>query len=244
MKRIFACLVIAITVILGGCGMETETTNNFESQEEAKAVVLERMNEKYDMEFSLAGREKYHDYGPLYGYTYTCEVAPVEDMQQVSTVILGQRKAVQMKDDYARYFFKDMVEEKVKNSLNNKDYITSYTIELKADATDKLWTEDDEWESYSKKENASIKATINFDTMKSDEEYVMQLLDLHETVKKLGMNMMLRVKNGDEYLMYTNIMAEEENNVSYSEDEMLKEMQRVREEIHDLSYYDNLSKEK
>ena len=47
------------------------------------------MQEKYGIEFSVAGREELKNYGPFHGATYFCEVSPVDAPEQIATAVVS-----------------------------------------------------------------------------------------------------------------------------------------------------------
>ena len=60
--------------------------NNLES---ARAYLLAQLQEKYGIEFSVAGREDLKNYGPFHGATYFCEVSPVDAPEQIATAVVS-----------------------------------------------------------------------------------------------------------------------------------------------------------
>ena len=61
--------------------------NNLES---ARAYLLEQMQKKYGIEFTVVGDEDLENYGPFAGATYTCKAAPVDrDSTCISNKISG-----------------------------------------------------------------------------------------------------------------------------------------------------------
>ena len=70
--------------------------NNLES---AREYLLTQMQEKYGIEFSVAGRENLKNYGPFHGATYFCEVSPVDAPEQIATAVVSQTDYQDVRDD-------------------------------------------------------------------------------------------------------------------------------------------------
>lgn len=81
--------------------------NNLES---ARAYLLTQLQEKYGIEFTIVGDEDLENYGPFAGVTYTCDVAPIDAPEQVTTALVSQTMYQDVRDSYAVYFFKDEAE--------------------------------------------------------------------------------------------------------------------------------------
>ena len=69
--------------------------NNLDS---ARAYLLDQMQEKYGIEFTVVGDEDLVNYGPLAGATYTCDVAPVDAPEQVTTALVSQTQYQDVQD--------------------------------------------------------------------------------------------------------------------------------------------------
>ena len=181
-KSMVIILAVLTATLLGGCGIRGVGKNRFDSQEEARNIVLGELLEKYGMEFMIVeGEEDYHDYGPIYGYSYTCDIAPVDEPEKIASAYIGQRNATQLKDDFSLYYFKEEVEAIVKAMLDKKDYIVSYTVQLDVNTTSEIWTAEDDREEYMKENSGYVRADICLQEGLTNEEYADMVMDLVDT---------------------------------------------------------------
>lgn len=216
MKKMQAAMTFAIlaAVLLGGCGAKGEGKDRFDSQEEARSIVLSGLREKYGMEFFIVeGGEDYHNYGPIYGYSYTCDVAPKDEPEKVAIAYIAQRVYTQLEDNFSLYFFKDEVEAAVKDMLDQKDYISSYTVGLHVDTTAEVWTADDDRDEYIKRNSGYVRADICFQDGLSNEEYTDMAMDLYESASQLEVSTTLAVKAEGSYIFFREINVYAENGV-------------------------------
>lgn len=221
-KRMTGIIVIVIaSLLMGGCGIVSGAKDRFSSQQEAQDIILQELREKYNMEFVLVGNEKYHDFGQIYGYTYSCEAAPTEQPEKVTYAVVTQRFNTQMRDDFALYYFKEEVEEGVKEMLDEKDYIVSYTLKLVADPTSEIWTAADDLDKYMKKNSGFVNTIIYLEEGKSDEEYVDMVADLLESAGQLDVSTTLGIKTGDDYIFFKEINIFAENPVGNIDKEQI-----------------------
>lgn len=204
--------IMLAAMLLGGCGIKRVVKDRFDSQEEARSIVLSGLQEKYGMEFFIVeDEEDYHNYGPIYGYSYTCDVAPKDEPEKVATAYIAQRIYTQLEDDFSLYFFKEEVEAIVKDMLDKKDYISSYTIRLHADTTTEVWTAEDDRDEYMKKNSGYVKADICLNDGLSNEEYTDMVMDLYESASQLEVSTILAVKVEDSYIFFREINVYAEN---------------------------------
>ena len=103
LKKILVAFM-AVFVFLTGCG--GVRGDRFSSEESAKELLLSEMEKRYGMSFIIAGNEKYHDFGGLYGYTYSCNVAPENMPDRTSYAAVFQRAGSGLQDDYVSYFIR------------------------------------------------------------------------------------------------------------------------------------------
>ena len=101
--------------------------NNLES---ARAYLLTQLQEKYGIEFTVVGDEDLTNYGAFAGATYTCEVAPIDAPEQVTTALVSQTMYQDVRDSYAVYFFKDEAEAPVLELCETKDYVIDQRVSL------------------------------------------------------------------------------------------------------------------
>ena len=108
----------ALEVVGGGVQEAIDDLENAEYQdgpfennlESARAYLLEQMQKKYGIEFTVVGDEDLENYGPFAGATYTCKAAPVDAPEQIATALVSQTKYQDVRDNYAVYFFKEEAE--------------------------------------------------------------------------------------------------------------------------------------
>ena len=115
--------------------------NNLDS---ARAYLLEQMQEKYGIEFTVVGDEDLVNYGPLAGATYTCDVAPVDAPEQVTTALVSQTQYQDVRDSYAVYFFKEEAEAQAIQLCTETGYVQSYEISLQMPQSARTWSVDDD----------------------------------------------------------------------------------------------------
>ena len=92
--------------------------NNLDS---ARAYLLNQMQEKYGIEFTVVGDEDLVNYGPLAGATYTCDVAPVDAPEQVTTALVSQTQYQDVRDSYAVYFLRKKRRHKQSSCVRKQD---------------------------------------------------------------------------------------------------------------------------
>ena len=121
----------ALEVVGGGVQEAIDDLKNAEYQdgpfennlESARAYLLAQLQEKYGIEFIVVGDEDLENYGLFTGATYTCDVAPINAPEQVTTALVSQTMYQDVRDGYAVYFFKEEAETPVLELCETKDYV-------------------------------------------------------------------------------------------------------------------------
>ena len=129
----------ALGVVGGGVQEAIDDLKNAEYQdgpfennlESAREYLLTQMQEKYGIEFSVAGREDLKNYGPFHGATYFCEVSPVDAPEQIATAVVSQTDYQDVRDDYAIYYFEEDAVAPVLTLCGTKDYVIDQRISWK-----------------------------------------------------------------------------------------------------------------
>ena len=96
----------ALEVVGGGVQEAIDDLKNAEYQdgpfennlESARAYLLAQLQEKYGIEFIVAGDEDLENYGLFAGATYTCDVAPINAPEQVTTALVSQTMYQDVRD--------------------------------------------------------------------------------------------------------------------------------------------------
>ena len=173
--------------------------NNLES---ARAYLLEQMQEKYGIEFAVVGDEDLENYGPFAGATYTCEVAPVNALEQVTTALVSQTKYQDVRDSYAVYFFKEEAEAPVLALCESKDYVIDQRVSLEMPGTAKAWTINDELERFLSESGAYVKLVLRFADDLNTETYAAYLYDFLNSIDQLECNLLLQAKANKIYIFH------------------------------------------
>ena len=95
-----------LEVIGGGVQEALDDIHNAEHQggpfennlESARAYLLTQLQEKYGIEFTVVGDEDLTNYGAFAGATYTCDVAPIDAPEQVTTALVSQTMYQDVRD--------------------------------------------------------------------------------------------------------------------------------------------------
>jgi len=168
----------------------------------ARAYLLEQMQEKYGMEFAVVGDEDIENYGPFAGAAYTCEVAPVDAPEQVTTALVSQSMYQDVRDSYAVYFFKDEAEAPVLALCETKDYVIDQRISLEMPGTEKTWTAGDGLEKFLTESGAYVKLVLRFPDDLDAEAYAAYLYDFLNSVDQLNCNLLLQAKANKTYIFH------------------------------------------
>ena len=182
--------------------------NNLDS---ARAYLLGQMQEKYGIEFTVVGDEDLENYGPIAGATYTCDVAPINAPEQVTTALVSQTMYQDVRDGYAVYFFKEEAEAQALQLCEETEYVQSYEIALQMPQTARTWNADDDIDDFLQTSDAYLNMKVYFDAGKSDEEYADLILDFLEKVYALNANVKLSVFEAeDDYIFWEmlNVLSE------------------------------------
>ena len=177
----------------------------------ARAYLLEQMQEKYGIEFTVVGDEDLENYGPIAGATYTCDVAPVDAPEQVTTALVSQTMYQDIRDGYAVYFFKEEAEAQALQLCEETEYVQSYEIALQMPQTARTWNADDDIDDFLQTSDAYLNMKVYFDAGKSDEEYADLILDFLEKVYALNANVKLSIFEAeDDYIFWEmlNVLSE------------------------------------
>ena len=173
--------------------------NNLES---AREYLLTQMQEKYGMEFSVAGRENLKNYGPFHGATYSCEVSPVDAPEQIATAVVSQTDYQDVRDDYAIYYFEEDAVAPVLTLCGTKDYVIDQRISLEMPETEKLWTAEDKLEQFFSESGAYVKLFLRFTDDLDTETYAEYLYDFLNSVDQLECNLLLQAKANKVYIFH------------------------------------------
>lgn len=170
--------------------------------ESARAYLLEQMQEKYGIEFTVVGDEDLKNYGLFAGATYTCEVAPVDAPEQVTTALVSQSMYQDVRDSYAVYFFKEEAEAPVLALCESKDYVIDQRISLEMPGTEKTWTAEDGLEKFLSQSGAYVKLVLRFTDDLDAETYATYLYDFLNSVNQLECNLLLQAKANKTYIFH------------------------------------------
>ena len=173
--------------------------NNLES---AREYLLTQMQEKYGIEFSVAGREDLKNYGPFHGATYFCEVSPVDAPEQIATAVVSQTDYQDVRDDYAIYYFEEDAVAPVLTLCGTKDYVIDQRISLEMPETEKLWTAEDKLEQFLSESGAYVKLVLRFTDDLDTETYAEYLYDFMNSVDQLECNLLLQAKANKVYIFH------------------------------------------
>lgn len=201
--------------------------NNLES---ARAYLLEQMQEKYGMEFAVAGDEDLVNYGLFAGATYTCDVAPVGAPEQVTTALVSQSQYRDVRDGYAVFFFKEEAEAPAIRLCTETEYVQSYEITLQMPQTEKTWSVDDEITDFLQTSDAYLDMKVFLGAGKSDEEYADLILDFLEKIYGLNANVKLSVMEAEkDYIFWgmLNVLSETPPQLPTKE-EIIEDMEIAR----------------
>lgn len=174
--------------------------NNLDS---ARAYLLEQMQEKYGIEFTVIGDEDLENYGPFAGATYTCKVAPVDEPEQVTTALVSQTQYQDVRDGYAVYFFKEEAEEPVLTLCESKDYVIDQNISLEMPETAHTWTADDGLKKFLSESGAYVRLTLYFEDDLDTQTYAEQILDFLHSIDQLNCNLFVQPRANSTYIFYT-----------------------------------------
>ena len=199
--KIGVLTLIMAVMVLCGCGMK----QNFKNQEEARNYVLSYMNEKYGQVFIITDEEDYDNYGPIYGDTYTCEVAPKDNPEKAAKVFARQSGSPE--DNWAVYYFKENAEEEVKQALSDNKKLQITGISLEAPVTSETWNESDDIEEYMSESGAYVKVVAECEDGLTDYEYAVLIADFLEPIYQLDVNAEISVKVDRTYIFFEKIQV-------------------------------------
>lgn len=174
--------------------------NNLDS---ARAYLLEQMQEKYGIEFTVIGDEDLENYGPFAGATYTCKVAPVDAPEQVTTALVSQTQYQDVRDGYAVYFFKEKAEEPVLTLCKSKDYVIDQNISLEMPETAHIWTADDGLKKFLSESGAYVRLTLYLEDDLDTQTYAEQILDFLRSIGQLNCNLFVQPRANNTYIFIT-----------------------------------------
>ena len=227
-----------LEVIGGGVQEALDDIHNAEHQggpfennlESARAYLLTQLQEKYGIEFTIVGDEDFENYGPFAGATYTCDVAPVDAPEQVTTALVSQTMYQDVRDGYAVYFFKEEAEAQALQLCEETEYVQSYEIALQMPQTARAWNADDDIDDFLQTSDAYLNMKVYFDARKSDEEYADLILDFLEKVYALNANVKLSIFEAeDDYIFWEmlNVLSETPPQLPTKE-EIIEDMEIAR----------------
>lgn len=198
--------------------------NNLDS---ARAYLLEQMREKYGIEFVIAGDEDLVNYGPFAGATYTCDVAPADAPEQVTTALVSQTLYQDVRDGYAVYYFKEDAEAPVLTLCDTKDYVIDRRISLEMPETARIWTTGDGLERFLSESGAYVKLVLRLADDLDAETYAIYLYDFLNSVDQLECNLLLQAKANKTYIFH------EELNILDGFDASHYTVEDLRQDIED-----------
>ena len=201
--------------------------NNLES---ARAYLLSQLQEKYGIEFTIAGDKDLENYGPFAGATYTCDVAPIDAPEQVTTALVSQTMYQDVRDGFAVYFFKEEAETKAIQLCTETEYVQSYEIALQMPQTAKTWSAEDDIGDFLQTSDAYLNMKVYFGAGKSDEEYANLILDFLEKAYRLNANVTLSILEAEnDYIFWEklNVLTETPPQLPTKE-EIIEDMEIAR----------------
>lgn len=176
--------------------------NNLDS---ARAYLLGQLWEKYGIEFAVVGRENLDNYGPFAGATYTCEAAPVDAPEQVTTALVSQTLYQKVRDDFAVYYFKEAAEAPVLALCEGKDYVLDQRVSLEMPGTALTWTADDSLEEFLTQSGAYVKVTLRLADELDTKDYAEQILDFLNSVDQLNCNLLFQARANKTYIFFSEV---------------------------------------
>ena len=200
----------ALEVVGGGVQEAIDDLENAEYQdgpfennlESARAYLLTQLQEKYGMEFIVVGDEDLENYGLFAGATYTCDVAPIDAPEQVTTALVSQTMYQDVRDGYAVYFFKEEAEAPVLELCETKDYVIDQRISLEMPETARAWTAEDGLERFLSESGAYVKLVLRFTDDLDTETYAEYLYDFLNSIDQLECNLLLQAKANKIYIFH------------------------------------------
>lgn len=226
----------ALEVVGGGVQEAIDDLENAEYQdgpfennlESARAYLLTQLQEKYGIEFTVVGDEDLVNYGPFAGATYTCDVAPVDASEQVTTALVSQTMYQDVRDGYAVYFFKEEAEAPVLELCETKDYVIDQRISLEMPETARAWTAEDGLERFLSESGAYVKLVLRFTDDLDTETYAEYLYDFLNSIDQLECNLLLQAKANKIYIFH------EELNILNGFDASTYTVEDLRQEIEEF----------
>ena len=201
--------------------------NNLDS---ARAYLLRQMQEKYGIEFTVVGDEDLENYGPIAGATYTCDVAPINAPEQVTTALVSQTMYQDVRDGYAVYFFKEEAKAQALQLCDETEYVQSYEIALQMPQTARTWSADDDIGNFLQTSDAYLNMKVYFDAGKSDKEYADFFLNFLEKVYALNANVKLSILEAENNYIFwemLNVLSETPPQLPTKE-EIIEDMEIAR----------------
>ena len=225
-----------LEVIGGGVQEALDDIHNAEHQggpfennlESARAYLLTQLQEKYGIEFTIVGDEDLENYGPFAGVTYTCDVAPIDAPEQVTTALVSQTMYQDVRDSYAVYFFKDEAEAPVLELCETKDYVIDQRVSLEMPGTARAWTTEDGLERFLSESGAYVKLVLRFTDDLDTETYAEYLYDFLNSIDHLECNLLLQAKANKIYIFH------EELNILDGFDASTYTVEDLRQEIEEF----------
>lgn len=226
----------ALEVVGGGVQEAIDDLENAEYQdgpfennlESARAYLLTQLQEKYGMEFTVVGDEDLENYGLFAGATYTCDVAPIDAPEQVTTALVSQTMYQDVRDGYAVYFFKEEAEAPVLELCETKDYVIDQRISLEMPETARAWTAEDGLERFLSESGAYVKLVLRFTDDLDTETYAEYLYDFLNSIDQLECNLLLQAKANKIYIFH------EELNILNGFDASTYTVEDLRQEIEEF----------
>ena len=173
--------------------------NNLDS---ARAYLLGQLQEKYGVEFAVAGDEDLENYGLFAGATYTCKAAPAEAPDHEFTALVSQTRYRKVIDDYAVWFYKEEAEAPVTAFCQEKEYVLDQRVTLEMPATAATWTGEDSVRFFLNNSGAYVKIVLRLEDGRDAAFYAEQLKDFMSDVAELDCDLLLQARSDKTYIYH------------------------------------------
>lgn len=199
----------------------------FENEEEAEAVLLTGLEERYKTEFIIIEKKSYTEYGPFYGDVYIAKVAPAKDPEMTAWGRVLQSGLVT--DDYGKHFFKEKAEEEALKICEGKEYVTSFSVELEGGYTQRAWSGEEKLQEFMVASNGYVRISIVLPSGKSVDEYTEWMADFLGSLAPLTTDICVSAKNGEAWnalIFFHDFSADGENSPErFTEAEIREEIE-------------------
>lgn len=214
--------ISSLLLLLGGC---SSLDNKFQDKETAKQYITSKLENKYHEEFVYKKSET--EYFKKYPTKriYMGTFSPKENTSRV--VEVWASNSGEIKDNYASYFYQDTIDQRTKDLLKDKHFITSSVIEFVGGKTTKNFTDSTEFEEYFQETESFYEVEIELRKNLSDEEYASEIESiLHSLYEPLN-HFYLKVKQDNKLIFMYEFNKEKK---SLSKTEILEDLKNQKEE--------------